>query len=128
MAKTRRPNDRYYQNKAKELFMAQFRGEPCAVCGDKNGTAGHHVVSQARSKALKFDKRNIIILCRSHHMHSNELAPHSSNQMAVTRFIEWFKSNHIEQYEWIKANERIERKFSYKQAWENLLVGREAWE
>ena len=126
--KTKSANHSSYQNACKKIFMEQFRGQPCAVCGSRVGTAGHHVVSQARSKALKFDKRNIIVLCRGHHMTSNELAPHSSNQMAVTRFVEWFKANHAEQYAWIKENEKIERKYNYRDALENLKNGREAWE
>lgn len=126
--KSKRANDSSYQNACKKIFMAQFREQPCAVCGTRIGTAGHHIVSQARSKALKFDNRNIIVLCRGHHMTSNEMAPHSSNQMAVTRFVEWFKANHAEQYAWIEENEHIERNYNYRDALENLKNGRNAWE
>jgi hypothetical protein len=92
------------------------------------GTCGHHVVSQARSKALRFDVRNIIVLCPAHHTMGNDLAPHASNQLAVERFVEWFKTTHPERHKWIVENERVERRYTYKDAVENLKAGRKAWE
>lgn len=126
--KKRAPNSAYYHTKAKDLFMPQFRGQPCGVCKATEGTCGHHVVSQSRSKALKFDRRNIIVLCPSHHTMGNDMAPHASNQLAVERFIEWFKVNRAEQHKWLVGNERIQRRFTYKQAIENMTDGREAWD
>ena len=125
--KTRRPNDKYYRNKADELFMSPYRGTPCEVCGSAKGTVAHHNVSKARSKALRYDKRNITVLCQAHHKFSNDLAPHASNPLAVDRYFDWLKENRAEQYAWIKINERIQRKYSYKDALENLLVGKDAW-
>jgi hypothetical protein len=126
--KTRRPNDKYYRNKADAIFMAQFRGEPCEVCGAVKGTVGHHNVNRARSKALRYDKRNITVLCQAHHVMGNDICAHSSNPFAVDRYFAWFRNFKTEQYRWLKLNERIQRKYSYKDAWENLLAGREAWE
>ena len=126
--KTRRPNDKYYRNKADDLFMSQFRGQPCEVCGSVKGTVGHHNVSKARSKALRYDRMNITVLCQAHHTMGNDICPHSSNPMAVDRYFKWFKDNRTDRYLWVKFNEKIQRKYSYKQAHENLLVGREAWE
>lgn len=128
MAKTRRPNDSYFRKKADDIFMVQFRGQPCEVCGETHKTVGHHVVGKRRSKALRYDKNNIIILCPSHHTMGNELAAHSSNQMAVDRFITWFKQNKPLQHKWCQINERLQRKYSYKQALENLKAGKDAWE
>ena len=126
--KTRRPNDKYYRNKADDLFMSQFRGKPCEVCGSVKATVGHHNVSKARSKALRYDKRNITVLCQAHHTMGNDICPHSSNPMAVKRYFEWMLDNDSMKYQWLIKNEKIQRKYSYKQAHENLLVGREAWE
>ena len=126
--KARRPNDKYYRIKADEIFMSQFRGEPCEVCGSVKATVGHHNVNKARSKALRYDKRNITVLCQAHHTMGNDICPHSSNPMAVDRYFDWFKHNSREKYLWLLGNEKIQRKYNYKQAWENLLVGREAWE
>jgi len=126
--KTRRPNDKYYRNKADEIFMSQFRGKPCEVCGSVKATVGHHNVSKARSKALRYDKRNITVLCQAHHTMGNDICPHSSNPMAVKRYFEWMLDNDSMKYQWLIKNEKIQRKYSYKDAWENLLAGREAWE
>jgi len=124
----KRANDKYYRTKADGLFMKQFRGTHCEVCGSQDKTVGHHIVSKARSKALRYDMRNIIVLCPSHHKFSNDLAPHSSNQMACTRFVEWFKENKPAQYRWTKEHEHDQRKYNYKQACENLKNGRLAWD
>ena len=126
--KTRRPNDKYYRNKADDLFMSQFRGQPCEVCGSVKATVGHHNVSKARSKALRYDKRNITVLCQAHHTMGNDICPHSSNAMAVNRYFNWMLDNDSMKYQWLIKNEKTQRKYSYKQAHENLLAGREAWE
>jgi hypothetical protein len=47
--------------------------------------------------------------------------------MAVDRYFEWFAKHDTSQYWWIKNNEKIVRKYNYKQAWENMKEGREAW-
>jgi hypothetical protein len=116
----KRPNDKYYRNKADELFMSQFRGQPCEVCGRSDGTVGHHVVPKSRSKALRYEKRNIVVLCQSHHMFSNEMAPHSTNQLAVERFVEWYKEAHPDDHEWLKEHEHDITKISYAEYWEML--------
>lgn len=124
----RSPNSKYYRTKADNLFMPQFRGRYCEVCDKTEGTAGHHIVSKSRSKSLRFDTRNIIVVCPSHHTMGNDMAPHSTNQLAVERFLDWFRETHPERHAWIVENERIERRFTYKQAAENMAAGREAWE
>jgi hypothetical protein len=122
------PNSKYYRTKADNIFMAQFRGQPCEISGETVGTCGHHIVSKSRSKALRYDKRNIIVVAPKHHTMGNDMAPHSTNQLAVERFLNWFKENHPERHAWIVENEHIERRFTYKQAAENMTAGREAWE
>ncbi len=126
-SKTRSPNSAYYRNKADEIFMVQFRGLPCEVCGTTNRTVGHHNVSKARSKALRYDKRNITVLCQAHHTMGNDICPHSSNPMAVDRYFVWFIREHKEQYHWLLGHEHIERKYNYRDALENLKAGMDAW-
>ena len=121
-------NHKSYRIKADSIFMVKYRGLPCEVCGVVLGTVGHHNINKARSKALRYDPRNITVLCPKHHTMGNDLCPHSSNPMAVDRYFDWFKSKNRKQYEWLKENERIERKYSYRQAVENLKAGRMAWE
>ena len=122
------PNHKSYRTAADELFMKQFRGQPCEVCAKTQGTCGHHVVPKSRSKALRYDINNILVLCPAHHMYGNDLAPHSKNQIAVERFLDWFRFTKPDQWKWTRANERLQRKYSYKQAVENLKAGRDAWE
>ena len=126
--KTKSPNHSSYMKKADELFLKQFRGNHCEVCQTTQGTCGHHIVPRSRSKALRYDMRNIIVLCAAHHTMGNDLAPHATNQLAVERFIKWFKKNKPAQHAWIKEHERDQRKYSYLQAVENMQEGRVAWD
>ena len=125
--KDKSPNSKYYSTKAEDLFMPQFRVEPCEICETTVNTCGHHIISKARSKALRFDKRNIIILCPAHHTMGTDMAPHATSQTAVERYIEWFKENKPEQYAWTKENEYIQRRYTYKHAAENMAQGLAAW-
>ena len=125
--KSRTVNCEYYRTKADGEFMPQFRGQPCAICGKTHATCGHHLIGKGRSKALRYDINNILVLCQEHHTFGMEMAPHSTNHMAVSRFHDWFKENKPDQYVWIEMHEHIQRKYSYKSAWENMKEGREAW-
>ena len=125
--KTKPANHSYHAKKADELFMSPYRGQRCEVCGSTYQTCFHHVVPKSRSKALRYDPRNGIVLCQRHHCHGNDLAPHSLNSMAVDRFMVWFKTNHHDRYQWIVENEKVDRKYSYRAALENMKAGRMAW-
>ncbi len=121
-------NHKSYRVKADKIFMSRFHGLPCEICGSTYKTVFHHCVPKSRSRALRYDVKNGVVLCQNHHTFGNDMAPHSSNQLAVERFIEWFKFSKPEQYAWVVANEKIQRKYSYRQAVENLQAGRLAWE
>ena len=43
-------------------------------------------------------------------------------------YANWFEKNHPEQYQWLMDNKNMVRKFTFKQAFENLKQGREAHE
>lgn len=122
------PNSTYYRNKSDKLFMAQFHGQPCEVCGSIEGTHGHHIAAKSRSKALRYDIRNIVILCARHHTMGTDMAPHATSQLAVERFCQWFKETHPARHKWITENEHIQRRYTYKDAAENMTAGRLAWE
>ncbi len=126
--KAKSHNSKYYRNKADKTFMDKFHGKACEVCGNTAGTCGHHVIGKSRSKALRYDRRHIIIVCCAHHTFGNEMAQQSVNSLAVERFLEWFKNTHPERHRWIVENERISRRYTYKDAVENMESGREAWE
>jgi hypothetical protein len=127
-------NHKSYRKAADDLFMPQWRGLPCEVCGKEEGTVGHHFISKGRSKALRYERTNIVILCPGHHNHGavcedgGVIGAHSLSNMDQERFIEWFKENCPGRYEWLKENEHIERRYTYRQAVENLKEGKEAWE
>ena len=55
------------------------------------------------------------------------MAPHSTNSLAVERFLNWFKETFPERHAWILENERIERRYTYKDAVENMTNGIDAW-
>jgi len=126
--KIKSANHKSFRNKADKLFMPQFHGQPCEVCGTTINTCGHHCVSKSRSKALRYDHRNIIVLCPAHHTMGNDLAPHATNQLAVERFVKWFNETHPGRHAWLIENEYIQRRYSYKQACENMTNGLNAWE
>ena len=125
--KTRSPNSKYYITKADGEFMPQFRGLPCEVCGSTHMTCGHHNIPKGRCKALRYELKNMTVLCPTHHTMSNDLAAHSTNAFAVREYVNWFEKNRPEQYRWLMDNKNIVRKFTFKQAFENLKQGREAW-
>ena len=107
-----------YKKEVKERFMSSFRGLPCEICGRQNGTCAHHVISQQRCPAHVLSVENIVVLCVSHHKFSNEIAPHSSNALAVCRFMEWLRDNKPEQYAWCKAHEHDSAKINWRELYE----------
>jgi hypothetical protein len=117
------PYSKYWQKKAMGLFMASFRGLPCEVCGTKQGTCAHHLLSQGSHPKYKLEPKNITVLCPSCHKYSNELAAHSKNVLAVERFMEWLRYNKPEQGKWLDQAE-LEYKdldrVDYKQIYERL--------
>lgn len=120
-------NSSYWLNKCNDFFMSQFRGQPCAICGATDGTVGHHIIPKSRSKALRFDINNIIVLCPGHHTMGGDMAPHSMSQMVMERYIEWFKVNRTGQWLWAIENEHLQRRYTYKQAFINMSKGLDAW-
>ena len=101
MAKKHPPNSAYWRKKAKNLFMSQFRGRPCAICGTRSQTAGHNLLPQGSHGAYIFDEANILPLCPYHHMFSNEIAAHSTSALVTAAFIDFLKEEHQEKYQWM---------------------------
>ena len=110
----------WYRKKVIEHFMAQFRGQPCAICGKSERTCGHHLVSRRRCPSHIVSEQNIIVLCPLHHQFSNDIAPHSSNSLAVKRFLDWVAENRPEQYAWIEEHEHDQIKVDYRSRWEAI--------
>jgi hypothetical protein len=104
----------WYRKHVIEQFMSKFRGLPCEICGKTENTCGHHVCSKQRTPAHIITPENIIVVCPSCHMFSNERSAHSSNALAVCRFMEWIRDNKPEQYEWCKAHENDSNKIDWR--------------
>ena len=53
--------------KRDSVFMIQFHGKPCIVCGVCLGTHGHHILTKKARPDLKYELFNIAVLCFHHH-------------------------------------------------------------
>jgi len=115
------PNNEYWVNKCKDIFMPLGRGEQCQVCGVTEGTVFHHIVSQSRSKFLRFDLMNVVVLCPKHHTCGNALAPHSTNSLAVGRYIDWLRLAEPEKVKYCEEREHVKCMQSYRDIYEELV-------
>jgi len=65
----------------------------CEICSESKGIQVHHVCSKHYEKSLlRFDKRNLIVLCAKHHFSAHH---------APILFLEWFKSVRPHDYQYI---------------------------
>ena len=99
-----------WTNKSDDLFLAQYRGKPCEICGRRGGydngrkmpSAGHHLIFKGRCRKHRYNHKNIIVLCPHHHSHyADDCSPHSiTSTHAQHVFEEWVRVNKPEQYAW----------------------------
>jgi hypothetical protein len=88
-----------------DLFLARFRGRPCAVCGKTESfyqgrtvrSHGHHLLSKELHRLYRYDADNIIVLCPKHHLGA-EMSPHSHDVAAQAAFYDWMRENNPNQY------------------------------
>jgi len=81
-----------------DLFLAQFRGRPCAVCGKTNGfyngktirSMGHHLLSKELHRLYRYSVDNIVVLCPKHHLGA-DMSPHSHDTAAQAAFFDWLQ-------------------------------------
>ena len=121
------PNSKYWQNKCHDVFMKRGHGQPCQVCESKGihnteGTCYHHIVSQSRSKLLKYDEMNVVVLCPSHHTMGNDLAPHSTNSLAVARWVDWLRENEPEKVAYCEKMEHVKTRKTYRDMYEEMVA------
>lgn len=110
----------WFKRKVVEAFMAQFRGKPCAVCGTTDRTCGHHILAKGSHPSHIVSPENIVVLCQLHHRWSNDMSPHSTNQLAVERFCQWLKEHFTWQYDWCKTHEWDKIEHDWKELYETL--------
>ena len=121
--KARKPQ-LYWRRKADKEVTKYFRGEPCAVCGTRLNTCGHHIVERSLSAYLRHHPKNLIALCPTHHKFSNELAAHSKNPLAVRAFTDWLKANRPNSYALLETykqyrGEKVDYEEEYEQ-WKKM--------
>ena len=82
-----------WMHKCDDLFLSQFRGKPCEVCGQTHGwyngreicSMGHHLLSKELHRLYRYHKDNIVVLCPKHHLGS-DMSPHSHDTAAQDAF------------------------------------------
>ena len=118
-----------WKHRSDDLFLAQFRGRPCAVCGAERGfyanktirSMGHHALSKELHRLYRYDIDNIIVLCPKHHLGA-EMSPHSHDGAAQAAFYEWLNLNHGEQYDLMmdRRNNKFNKEWCYREIYETL--------
>jgi len=107
------PNTSSWSERADDLFLAQFRGLPCEICGKTHSTVngvkirscGHHKISKELCRAHRYNRRNIIVLCPLHHTRfTGHMSPHSKNSVEIGLFYEWLIINRPNEWKWVKCH------------------------
>lgn len=114
-----KPKDSTYQKTCDELFMRQFRCQPCEVCASMrklvtDGVCGHHVVPKSRSKYLRYDKRNIVKVCQRHHRFGRDICAHGTAGISQHAFIDWFIEVRPSDYAFLEENKHAGCRDKYK--------------
>lgn len=112
-----------------DLFLAQFRGLPCEVCGATskmyNGrqtrSCFHHLLEKDLHRAHRYAPLFGVILCPDHHsQYSREMSPHSKDTFAVMRFYKWLFDSHDAEFFcrlWDAGDEAWDKSWTYKSAY-----------
>lgn len=85
-------------------------GNACAVCGKRMGEVdqsngkpvvinAHHLQSRDIDPGLRWDERNGICLCVSHHKYG-----HQSAHKSPLWFVDWLQKNRPDQYSYVMSN------------------------
>lgn len=68
----------------------------CEVCGAEGKNDAHHVQPRQICSGLRFDPRNGVCLCPSHHKYG-----HQSAHKGMLWFVDWFRKTRPEDYEFV---------------------------
>jgi len=91
------------KRKADSLWSARIRKRNngrCEIC-QKKANQPHHIIGR-KNLSTRWDLRNGILLCYTHHVGGNESA-HNDPMW----FMDWFKKNRPEDYEYLQWKRRI---------------------
>lgn len=86
--------------------VAIMGGHKCAICGktkeDGVRLEAHHLEPRQICQSLRYDPRNGILLCTSHHKFGKESA-----HKGMLWFVTWLQTNRKDQYEYV-MNHRLD--------------------
>ena len=79
--------DRLFQ----DYMRLKHRGEMCEICG-KPFDVSHHYIAKSQSTLLRFDEKNLILVCNSCHfkIHKTEQGPYIGAMIARCRGTKWW--------------------------------------
>jgi hypothetical protein len=112
-----------------DLFLAQFRGRPCAICGAERSffrnktirSMGHHLLSKELHRRYRYWSDNIIVLCPKHHLGA-DMSPHSHDGAAQAVFYDWLKTE--KGWQWHQMVElrfdKFNKEWTYRDMYEKL--------
>lgn len=80
------------------MVVHELAGNRCEVCGAEGKLDAHHVQPRQICSGLRFDPRNGICLCPSHHKWGRESA-----HRGMLWFVDWFQHNRPEDYGYLMA-------------------------
>ena len=70
----------------------------CEVCGSEGKNDAHHVQPRQICSGLRFDPRNGVCLCPSHHKYG-----HQSAHKGMLWFVDWFKNHRPDDYAFVMS-------------------------
>ena len=117
--------------KADDLFLAQFRGRPCEICGATHGwdgkynsrSCGHHLAEKGLHREHRYNPELIVVLCPKHHSRfARDISPHADDTVAQERFSEWLRLHKPEQRELLLSvsHKPFDKSWTYRQKYEEL--------
>lgn len=126
-----------WMHAADDLFLAQFRGQPCRICDalgqysghDKDGdpiwkrSCGHHGIEKDMCRTHRYNKEIIVQLCPHHHDRKDRaISPHSIDPVYQGAWWEWLRNDNPEQYNYIMshAKDKFEKDWFYREMYEKL--------
>jgi len=92
------------------LLAKHEQGWCCQVCGKLTGLETHHYQPKGTFPKLRYDRRNAVVLCASHHRYDNPLSAHHD-----PAFHDWFKASRPADHAYLsefKPNDSIKRSAS----------------
>lgn len=120
-----------WMNMCDDLFLAQFRGRPCEICGvthaEYNGrkirSMGHHLAEKGNCRAHRYNPFSIVVLCVNHHSQfTRDISPHADFTPANARFYDWLRDWHIDKYNWLLEirGDPFDGEWTYREMYEEL--------